>query len=210
MSDLSLNLGIDFGTSFTKVVVRDLDYDRSWIVTFSKQNTTLSEALLPTRISICPDGKLLAGLTSSEWDKITLSFISIDFIKMRLANLDLQEEGQGHISDFLKNFNGIDLNTSENLENLCAYYLSKIILKAQEWILNNNTDLVKNQKITWSANIGVPVKYFDSKAIVRFRKVLRLAWKLTEISEKLPQDIYDLQKTMIVLRRDLETLQIEY
>jgi hypothetical protein len=43
----------------------------------------------------------------------------------------------------------------------------------------NKPDLVKNQKIEWSANVGVPVEYCDSPAIARFKKVLSLAWLLS-------------------------------
>ncbi|ACB53668.1 hypothetical protein cce_4320 [Crocosphaera subtropica ATCC 51142] len=208
MSDLFLNLGIDFGTSFTKVVVRDTSIEHSWLVTFCEKKTSLNEALVPTKIGICPDGTLIGGLTQSEWDESVTSFaVAIDFIKMRLANLDLQEEGQGHLSDSLQSFDQIDLNTSENLENLCAYYLNKVIFKAQKWVKEDNPELVKNQNIEWSANVGVPVKYFDSKAITRFKKVLRLAWLLGENS---PQNIYNLQKRMNSLRKELETLESQY
>ena len=70
-SSLDLSLGIDFGTSFTKVCFRDTTlgyYDgRSEVVTFSKGRPVLDEALLPTKLGICSDGRLLAGLTQSEW-----------------------------------------------------------------------------------------------------------------------------------------------
>ena len=64
---INLNLGIDFGTKFTKVCVRDTDRDRSWVITFTNGSPKLDEALLPTKIGICSDGSLLAGLTESEW-----------------------------------------------------------------------------------------------------------------------------------------------
>lgn len=177
---INLNLGIDFGTKFTKVCVRDTDLDRSWVITFTNGSPNLDEALLPTKIGICSDGSLLAGLTESEWKTQPQTQIDVDFIKMRLANIDLAKEGEGYLFDSLPKFHNSDLNTPENLENISAYYLSRVILKAKAWVIKNNADLVKGQKISWSINIGVPVKYFDSNAINSFRKVLSLACLLSE------------------------------
>lgn len=66
-TSIELNLGIDFGTQFTKVSVRDTSLDSSWVVTFSNSNPSLNEALIPSKIGICSDGTILAGLTQSEW-----------------------------------------------------------------------------------------------------------------------------------------------
>ncbi|AFZ04839.1 hypothetical protein Osc7112_0206 [Oscillatoria nigro-viridis PCC 7112] len=177
---INLNLGIDFGTKFTKVCVRDADRERSWVITFTNGSPNLDEALLPTKIGICSNGSLLAGLTESEWKTQPQTHIDVDFIKMRLANIDLAQEGEGYSFDSLPNFHNSDLNTPENLENISAYYLSRVILKAMTWVIRNNADLVKGQKISWSINIGVPVKYFDSNAINRFRQVLSWACLLSE------------------------------
>ena len=143
-SPLDLNLGIDFGTQFTKVCIRDTALERSWVVTFANTenhtNTTLlNDALLPTKVCIDSNGILSAGLTQSEWQQQTQDFsIIIDYIKMRLANLDLVEEGKVYPSNYLEQFHGNDLNSSENLENICAYYLSRVILKAKKWFCERN------------------------------------------------------------------------
>jgi len=204
---LDLRLGIDFGTSFTKVCFRDTALDRSEVVTFSKGKgrPMLDEALLPTKLGVCSDGRLLAGLTKSEWEGQTATIqiaVAVDYIKMRLANLDLASEGQEYPSDLLQSFQGSNLNTPENIENLCVYYLSNVIIKAQEWVKENKAALVKNQEIIWSANIGVPVQYCDSQAINRFTKVLRLAWLLSR-SESYPETFNELQQIMTRRRREL-------
>lgn len=206
---LDLNLGIDFGTQFTKVCVRDIGIDQSWVVTFTNDSPSLNEALIPSKLGICSDGTLLAGHTQSEWQGQTQSIsVVIDYIKMRLANIDLCEEGNQYPSDFLPKFQEIDLNSDENLEDLCAYHLSTVILKAKQWVGKNNADLVKNQKINWSANIGVPVKYIDSPAIERFQKVLCLAWLLSQSDEPLPLYFQELQERIRQLRQNISSGQI--
>ena len=68
--DLELNLGIDFGTGFTKVCLRDINNDRAEIVTFAdtkESKVQLDQALLPSKIAILEDGTLMTGLTAAEW-----------------------------------------------------------------------------------------------------------------------------------------------
>jgi hypothetical protein len=194
-------LGIDFGTKFTKVCFRDTDNEISWVVTFADGNPSLDEALISSKIAICTDGTLLAGLTESEWQKQTQDIgVLIDYLKMRLASIDLTEEGIKYPLNSLEKFNDFDLNDPEILENLCVYHLACTIIKAKKWIHVHHEDLVKKQKINWSANVGVPVKYCDSAAIERFKKVLRLAW---ELIESLPQSFNELQERMQHLRKNI-------
>ncbi|GAB4200544.1 MAG: hypothetical protein Fur006_52120 [Coleofasciculaceae cyanobacterium] len=172
---LYINIGIDFGTSFTKVCFRDIGQDRSEVVTFTDGQANLDETLVLTQIAILADGTLRAGLTKAEWAAIEQQIKTpIKYIKMRLADLDITQESDRWRLDRLP-----ELDRPETVENLCAYYLSRVITRAQSWIRCNKPDLVKNQKIEWSANVGVPVEYCDSPAIARFKKVLSLAWLLS-------------------------------
>lgn len=175
LEELHLNLGIDFGTSFTKVCFRDVARDHSEIVTFTNSPAQVEEALLPTRIGILPDGTLLAGLTASEWQIYEPQVkTTVEFIKMRLAGLDLpQQTGTWRLDQFP------ELEQPETVENLCAFYLSRVIRRAQNWIRLNKSELIVNQHIVWSANVGVPVAYCDSPALARFEQVLSLAWLLS-------------------------------
>ncbi|MBE9011749.1 hypothetical protein IQ250_16210 [Pseudanabaenaceae cyanobacterium LEGE 13415] len=202
---LALNLGIDFGTSFTKVCFRDIVNDRSEIVTFSDEATNLDEALLPTKIAILPDGRLLTGLTASEWQQHeNADFSIVEFIKMRLAHFDLPQSSGNW------KFEQIEGATeAEAIEDLCAYYLSRVISRTQAWIRRNKAELILNQKVEWSANVGVPVEYCDSKAIDRFRKVLSLAWLLSNEPQTEVITLQNLHAQLQPLRAKLETAQID-
>jgi hypothetical protein len=175
LEELYLNLGIDFGTSFTKVCFRDVARNCSEVVTFTDDAACLRDALLPTTIGILPDGTLIAGLTASEWEPYQSKVkTTIEFIKMRLAGLDLAQGKESWRLDQLP-----ELDQPEMVENLCAYYLSRVINRTQNWIRWNKPELSINQRIEWSANVGVPVAYCDSPAIARFERVLSLAWLLS-------------------------------
>ena len=178
ISKLDVNIGIDFGTSFTKVCLWDED-TASRVVTFV--GASLEDSLLLSKVAILPDQRLVAGLTESEWQiEACGAEIEIDFIKMRLANIDLEHEGQWFKFTNISSYTHRNLNQISCIENLCVFYLARVIQRSKKWFINNFSELVKNQEITWSANVGVPVRYYNSKALDRFQKVLRIAFLLCD------------------------------
>ncbi len=74
-----INLGIDFGTMFTKVCFRDLGMEESHIITFG--GNTTEDAMVPSVVRIEADGKLSldGGSTQSEG-------ILVRFLKMGLTD----------------------------------------------------------------------------------------------------------------------------
>lgn len=133
MGLVSLNLGIDFGTSFTKVCVRDTDNGRSWVVAFGKSKSC-EESILSSLIGVMPDGRLVGGLTTKEWEQQEKPLIFIDFIKIRLAGLPPLDEDYADWQnrfDLLPKFKGIDLNKSGRVRGLAAFYLSRVIWRAK-------------------------------------------------------------------------------
>jgi len=184
--DLELNLGIDFGTGFTKVCLRDINNDRAEIVTFAdtkESKVQLDQALLPSKIAILEDGTLMTGLTAAEWASMDRPVQkTIEFIKMRLAHLDLPEDGDWRLERIP------ELDDPTTVENLCAYYLSHVITRAQNWLRYYRADLFKNQIPRWSVSIGVPIEYDISPVKHRFEQVLDLAWLMAN-SPSLKQEL---------------------
>jgi len=196
-------IGIDFGTSYTKVCVRGEDMERSEVVTFA--GTTLNGSLLSTKVAIMLDGSLIAGLTESEWDKSSqCAEVVIDFIKMRLANFDLQHEGKWFEFRPLFGFGKKNLNQEKFIENLCSYYLAKVIARTQKWFIDSFPDRIKNIDIKWNINVGVPVRYCNSKALERFEKVLKLGFLLSNLNELQNIDLITLEN---VIKANTEYLE---
>ena len=178
--DREIVLGIDFGTGFTKVCFWDVGSDQAEIVTFAAStvaNPTLEQALIPTKLAILSDDTLLTGLTMAEWENSTHAIKqSVDFIKMRLADLDTPADDSWRLEQLP------ELDDPIAVESICAYYLSQIITQSQTWIQKNRSDLFKNQTVHWNINVGVPAAYCDpddSPTSKRFRRVLCLAWVLS-------------------------------
>ena len=157
------------------------------------------------------NGNLLAGLTQIEWDKIQWHTLAhVDYLKMRLAGLDISHDVGDLYSDALPGiFMSSASSQEEAIENLCAYYLGHVICKVQAWVLRNNADLVRNQEIDWSASLGVPVQYRDSTAINRFQRVLRLACAFSTSQPKTLQ-IDRLQEHMSALRNEVDARGFNY
>lgn len=181
--DLDINLGIDFGTGYTKICFRDIARECSEVVTFTSpkpSGLTLKETLIPTRLALLEDGTLLTGLTVAEWAACDLPIQKeINYIKMRLAAIDMQPSNS---TDEWRIEQIPELDDDQTVESLCIYYLSEVIKRSQAWIIQNRPELFANQSVRWSANLGVPVEYCDSPALKRFERVLETAWLLVNTS----------------------------
>lgn len=172
-SDLIIDLGIDFGTRYTKICFRDSDSRRTTVVTLDYGSASLEQALIPSQLAVLEDGLILTGLTLSEWENSQWPIAeTIDFIKMRLAYLDLPQE-----EDWLQPIK--ELDSPETIENLSAYFLSRLIVRSRNWIQVAYSDLFRNRPAIWVLKVGAPVEYWQGPAINRFEKVLKLAWALS-------------------------------
>lgn len=158
---LAINLGIDFGTSFTKVCFRDLGGEVSGTVAAGKAG---EEALVPSIVAIGSDGRLFLGDSVSGNQPAVL----VPYLKMRLAG--------GPIGERVPEFEGIDLNKSESVRALAAWFLASVIQRSQQWLAVHEADRLKNRVPVWSANVGVPVEHYDSQALATFEEVLGVAW----------------------------------
>lgn len=158
LNPIAINLGIDFGTSFTKVCFRDLGAEDSGIITF---NGKLGEdALIPSVVTIDRTGRLYAANNPVESE----NHLNIAYLKMRLANLAQNSIGENDTPGIL-------------CRALSSWFLATVIQRCQNWIYVHETDRIRNRKIIWSANVGVPVEQYDSPAVKTFTEVLGVAWR---------------------------------
>jgi hypothetical protein len=172
---VAINLGIDFGTSFTKVCFRDVGTEESSVVPFE---TSPAGAFIPTVVAIDTTGRLSLG------DQIPhrVSVTRVPYLKMRLAGL--------HLGDDLGTVSGVELGSAAAARALSSWFLASVLRRSQEWIGRNEGARLKNRTPVWSANIGVPVEYCDSGAIKTFNEVLGVAW-LWLTSGSIPPTLFD-------------------
>ncbi|RWE54184.1 hypothetical protein [Mesorhizobium sp.] len=184
-----LNLGIDFGTSFTKVCFRDVGTEDSFLVTFDA--ISAHDALLPSIVAVDKKGTLYTA------DQAPRGAVLVPYLKMRLAGSPIGED--------LPVVDGVDLGSREATCALASWFLARVLSRSQEWIRKHERDRLKNRIPVWSANIGVPVEHYDSVAIDTFRRVLGTSW-IWVANARLPKTVGE---AVSAYRRDVDRLEGE-
>lgn len=197
-----IDIGIDFGTRYTKICFQNRDEKEPRIVTFDYGNPCLDQALMLSQIAILERGEILTGLTSKEWENSQWPIkTKINFIKMHLAALDIPQSETAWLPSIK------ECDKPENVENLSAYFLSRLIVRSRNWIQSTYPDLFKNRSATWSLQVGAPVEYWKGPAIDRFEYVLKLAWALSFTSLVREANLITLSQLndcMVTIRRWVE------
>ena len=162
---ISINLGVDFGTRFTKVCVRSDEVGVS-IVDFA--NEGLDGALVPSVVCVDGDGTL----SIPEPGMIEAPEHCITYLKMALANrgqlgLNVDPELLGE-------------HSIQIAKPLSAFYLAIVMVRVKKWVKLAWSDHIGDRKVVWSANVGLPVKHVDSEVVNRFQEVIAVAWEWSE------------------------------
>src|SRR5262249_40124890 len=141
-------LGIDFGTRFTKVALCLPHIDRRQVLSFGPRR----QQLLQSRILIGEDGRLSAVNS----DPNSKTQLIVEYLKIRLAG---QNGGA-----FGTSLSIGDVPLSHAIRALCAQYLAEIFKMAKGAArVAFPSELAPGRAIKWFANVGVPVKHYDSE-----------------------------------------------
>ena len=190
LTPIGINLGIDFGTSYTKISFRDVGAEKSAIVTFGAKSA--EDAILPSVVHISPEGQLTIGDNGSPLG----GAIEVRYLKMRLADVSAAAK--------VPPFQGHDLNKPIPIQALSCWYLAKIIKMSQDWLVTAEEKRFVGRQIRWSANVGVPVEQFDSPSVKTFRTVLAISFdwaKRSSIPETMAELLqsYNTSRTKVKL-----------
>lgn len=159
---LLINLGIDFGTTYTKICYRDLGTEESQIITFS--GNSLEAALVPSVVVVDDyDNLSLPNSTTSTQN------CHVCYLKMGLTDPNAVEIWPPNRSEE-------KIRDKAAIKALSSWYLGTVVSKTRKWIHEYRGDLLRGRSVRWSANIGVPVEHYDSPEIDTFHEVLRVAW----------------------------------
>ena len=173
---LLINLGIDFGTTYTKICYRDLGAEESQIITFS--GNSLEAALVPSVVVVDDNDNLsLPNSTTSTQN------CHVCYLKMGLADPNAMEIWSPNRSEE-------KIRDKIAIKALSSWYLGTVVSKTRKWIHEYRSDLLRGRSVRWSANIGVPVEHYDSPEIDTFHEVLRVAWAWgTADDDRIPSDL---------------------
>ena len=159
-----LVIGLDFGTSASKVVIQapEIQGSPSYAVNFGEFSHASMPYLLPTTLSVTPSGRCVLG----PLDGASL----IKDIKVKLFSV------------------GEHLNSSrspavqeQSGETEAVAYLALLLRHARGWFLDEKRDVVGHfRRLRWSVNLGVPSPCIeDNEENQCFQRVGKAAWMLS-------------------------------
>jgi len=131
-----LNVGLDFGTSATKVVIRDRYSANSvYPVPFDAKRDGVSAFLLPSRVykkdgvyALAGDGAVLGNL------------------KLKLLDC----KAKYPVTEF----------------NDCCAFLALVIRRSRAWLLTEHEDAYRRHALEWRFNLGIAARSYEDKAAV--------------------------------------------
>ena len=173
-------IGLDFGTSCTKVVLRTpyLYNNRALAVPFTDLSPSKNPYLLPSKLWLKPDGEFLLR---EETECQCFSRIKLNLIEK--------------CQEWLNN-NQVDSHEDLSPPKLAVAYLALVLRFAREWFLSTQKDIYGKFKLRWHANLGLPsIEYDTSPLFHLYRQIFDSAWMLSLQSEGLrntdPSNAFD-------------------
>ncbi|WP_152624113.1 hypothetical protein [Cupriavidus sp. IDO] len=153
-NETDLILGLDFGTSSTKVVIRDAFAATSvFPVNLSGQRRGIDGFLLPSRVFKTADVYSLSGGTH------------------RISNLKLgllECPARSPVTEF----------------NDCCAFLALVIRRARAWLFTEHRDVYARHAVNWRVNLGLAARSYEDKTVVDlFRRLAWAAANLASDSE---------------------------
>ena len=141
--ETNLVIGLDFGTSATKVVIRDCLAELAFVVRFNPSIQGVEANLIPSRV-----------FRAGELYSLMKGGIHISNLKMGL--LTAAKDGKEGIQEFKD----------------CCAFLALVIRRAKAWFFTEYHDRYKNHKLNWGINLGLAARSYEEKEVVElFRRL---------------------------------------
>ncbi|HPN33996.1 MAG TPA: hypothetical protein PK843_05750 [bacterium] len=158
-----LVIGLDLGTSCTKVVVQSPYRHSGWSHAIPLGLHVKEIYLIPTQLFY----DVLSGKTDI-----------VEFPQAkRFQNLKLR---------FIDKPNQIVCNLADGhsvcIRDFSICIIANILLKTREWIFANCSDMFRQYKIIWHLNMGIPSSNFQKKYFNLYRAIALAGWNLSTSS----------------------------
>ena len=154
---INIVIGLDFGTSTTKVVLQEPGGRDAYLVPFGQYRHQANEFLLPSRLVVKRDGS--CHLAEPNQNNI------------RGLKRALMIDGTRTITIY-------DFTVS--MTELATAFLSLVLRYTRTWFLNNLEANYGPYRIIWQMNLGIPTKnYADHEIYNSFLTAARAAWWLS-------------------------------
>ena len=164
--DVELVIGVDFGTSCTKVVIQDVATRTAYAVPFAADAASAGAYLLPTIISL------------DERDVFNLDRRGTEFrgLKQNMMNIATEDPS----------------NRDEKRKALMPHtiaYMALMFREVRAWFMEAHEEDYQGRKILWRVNVGLPASRFDQPHMpIFYRGTVRRAWYLSTIRDEISAD----------------------
>jgi hypothetical protein len=149
-----LIIGLDFGTSCTKAIIRDNSLQTAYAVPFKKLNENRDLYILLTKLFITKKQfSLRPGVAGAP----------INDIKDNLIN----------------NPNSVIFDKKLTSLQACVAYIALVLREIRHWFFIVHCDKYKNSKILWELNIGMPSTHYNDDLHETFKLIALAGWNVS-------------------------------
>lgn len=144
---IQLVIGLDFGTSFSKVVVGETT--KRYAVPFEDYSVGDNPLLLPSCLRVkSGDGECTLGINGQ-------GGVLHDNLKMPLIEGDFSDEVRAR----------------------AAAFLALVLRHTRDWLFKEHGKTYRNRKIEWFVNVGLPTDSYDVEELnTAYLDIVRSAW----------------------------------
>jgi len=158
-------IGFDFGTSSSKIVIRDSGLQTAHAIPFGFLACSANEYLIPTRIFISENGVL--SLSRGDHSYSNLKIHLMDRPQQIIYAAENSEK---------------TITASE----LAAAYMALVLIFARAWFLKKTASIYKNTHIYWNINLGIPSRNYDDKEMKKtFQTIAMAAGRISRLDSEI-------------------------
>lgn len=151
-----LTIGLDWGTSATKVVIRDPYGPGSpaYLVDFGQYGAEADSHLLPSALSVNDQGRVLFGANR---DGVSVTELKVHLMQNPRESLPVSVDAQPR--------------------ELAALYIAAVLRYSRQWLAKKYEGRYQEYELIWEFNLGIPAaSHNDDDVRVLFRNLARVGW----------------------------------
>lgn len=189
-----IQIGFDFGTSFSKCICRDIMTNKAWIYTSDKYSCREYPFLIPSVIVY--DDEILCA-----WDPVDEQYPENGLYHLKNAAVKIaQNQWSDPVLDIYKKAIGSDEKEALTyfIENCLVYYLSRTLGNIRQDIYERRPGYWSNQQDYMAVNMAIPVAEAQEEPVIKFfNSILNESWNLSDSMTKID----------VITIRDLESMR---
>ena len=177
-----IQIGYDFGTSFSKCIYRELATNRAWVYCSSEHPTNEYPFLIPTTV-IYDQGYFRCQTSYDHY----YSNNGLIHIKLALQKIALGEWNADVLNSYKRALDREDNESlTEFVENIAVFFLASSFQDVKKEIKNKFTDFGSNSNDQFAINMAIPVADASNPSVNSlFEQVLYQAWDLSSQNNNL-------------------------